>query len=86
MVLKSSSCQYPNYMYLYMFSINLAYLGHNILIVDLRGYLFIFRIWGGDDKKGSENGQLIGHFQSFFFIFRAFFISYLQKKSVKLVR
>ena len=61
------------------------------LLVDLREIFFRFRVGGTkkkalkmiSERKSSENDQLTGHFQSFFF--RAFFL-YLQKKTVKLVR
>ena len=45
------------------------------LLVDLRDF-FRFRVGGtGKKKKGFENDQLSGHFQSFFFIFRFLLIS-----------
>ena len=42
------------------------------LLVDLLE--FFSDLWSGGRKKSSENDQLTGHFQSFFFIFRAFFL------------
>ena len=46
------------------------------LLVDLREFFSDLGSGGGDEKykeKSSENDKLTGHFQSFFFMFRAFF-------------
>ena len=48
----------------------------DFLLVDLREIFFRFKVGGRGKKrkKRSENDQFTGHFQSFFFIFRAFFL------------
>ena len=52
------------------------------LLLDLREFFFRFRV-RGRRKKSSENDQLTGHFQSFFFSELFFNIS---RKTVKLER
>ena len=42
-------------------------LGQIFLLVDLREFFFRSRVGGTKQKKNSENDQLTGHFQSFFF-------------------
>ena len=43
-------------------------LGQIFLLVDLREFFFRFSVGGWEKKqKSSENDQLTGHFQSFFF-------------------
>ena len=61
------------------------------LLGDLREIFFRPRVGGTKkiNKKSSENDQLTGHFQSFFFFLRAFFFfSFfnISRKTVKLVR
>ena len=60
------------------------------LLVDIWEFFVRFRVGGGGTKKNkqksSENDQLTGHFQSFFFskAFLIFFIN-ISSKTVKLV-
>ena len=44
-----------------------------LLLVDLQDFFSDLGSGTEKKKKSSENDQLTGHFQSFFFIFRAFF-------------
>ena len=46
-------------------------MARNFLLVDLRDFFFRFMVGGqkNKNKKGSENDQLTGHFQSIFFFF-----------------
>ena len=58
------------------------------LLVDLRD--FFFQIKGQGTEKSSENDQLTGHFQSFFFSFSEFFFLFISiispGQTVKLVK
>ena len=55
------------------------------LFVDLQE--FFSDLGSGDEKKSSENDQITGHFQSFFYgaFFIIFFLISPEKKTVKLV-
>ena len=44
------------------------------LLVDLQDFFFQIKGWE-DGKKSSENDQLTGHFQSFFFSFSELFFN-----------
>ena len=53
------------------------------ILVDLRDFFF-FRFRGGggvEEKKSSENDQLTGHFQSFYFFQSLFFLISPEKNS-----
>ena len=55
----------PADLYYTIFKSGLEWLGQIFLLVDLQD--FFSDLGWGDEKKSSENDQVTGHFQSFFF-------------------